>query len=260
MRYSPPPLEVYNPRMVLAHAYNIDTRKIPSVPIAIHLGIVAMCEVGEGRMTLPDVVTFPDQLEEPHLAIMREAAIKDHGPRRRPPPSDKMLAKTAGFDIAWLLTAARELFRGDRGEALETIIKPQGLDDPTIIEAIKFLTDPDNRQTLRTALEVVDKVVCLPTTRRNITRPYKDAITEFANDYDGVTPESDPVQWGQLMSLMGWQRKIVATRLRGRFTFALLAEQDPENEHGKLRHLTEHQAVTLAHNLTRYHVAPEWFK
>lgn len=248
--FSPVP---YDPRMELVEAYNQATHEAPSVPIAPYLGLVAMRGVQEERMTLEDLVTFADRLEQPHLVAMRRAALLDHTPRGLSNPSDEMLARTAGFSMFSVLTAARELFARDRpGEMLDEIVRPQGPDDPAITEVIELLRDPDNLRTYITVLEVASSVMTLPQTRREATNPYKKAITEFANLYKGVTQENNPELWGQLMDLFGWQRQTVSERLERRILEALQAEQDPRNVNGRLHRLSTEQIRVLAHNLTRF--------
>ncbi len=249
-----------DPMITLTHAYNEATHLLPSVPIAPHLGLVAMQGVRDGRMTFRDVVTFADRLEEPHFALLREAARQDHEPRTRPIPPDRTFAITAGFTMVSLWTAARELFRQDQpGKELEVIIKPEGPDDPAITETVELLGDGDNLQTYIDTLDIAADAMRSPGLRREALNPYKTAIIDFANEYDGVTRGTDPVRWAQLMHLTGLQRQIVSDKSQKHIMAALLAERGARINPGRLHHLSARQIKTVAHNLTRYKPVREWF-
>ena len=250
----------FDPRTILTLAYNEATALAPSVPIAPHLGLVAMEGVQEGSMAFEDVVTFADRLEEPHFALMRQAARDDHEPRHRPIPPDDIFRITAGFDVVSLLTAARELFRQDRrGQSLDVIIKPTGLDDPVIIETKELLSDRDNLQTYIDTLDVAATAMRSPELADDVLNPYKDAITDIENLYDGVIQGNDPVRWQQRVRLTDFQRRTVSTGVKRRILPALLAERGTGDEPGRLFHVPSLKLRILADNLTRYKPVREWF-
>lgn len=254
------PAAELDPMFTLTLAHNEAIRLAPSVPIAPHLGLVAMEGVKEGHMTFEDVVTFADRLEEPHLALMRQAARDDHEPRHRPVPSNRMFAITAGFTVVSLLTAARELFRQDqRGQSLDVIIKPTGLEDPVIVETKELLSDPDNLQTYIDALDVAATVMRSPELADSVLDPYKETITNIGNLYDGVTQGNDPARWARRMRLNDLQRHAVAAGVKSAVLPALLAERGTDDEPGRLHHVSSLRLRTLADNLTRYKPVPEWF-
>lgn len=208
--------------------------------------------MGERTLSPEQFAGWPAQLGPDDFAVMQRALNEEHGSRGLPEVSNASLRRAAGFVVAGQLTAVTELFKGDDGVMLPNIHKP-GANDPAIATAVDHLRDRYKRTVTLAVLSTANSVIhTAPVTIPAAT--YRASISGIARAHGPVDPVENPLAFAAKQAELSTQRAEIASVVGDAVLEGLHVA-----ELGGQFHLSDHQLTVVAHNLTRWEPAPEWF-
>ncbi|HEX7963666.1 MAG TPA: hypothetical protein VF466_03670 [Candidatus Saccharimonadales bacterium] len=237
--------------LILSRNFADKTKRLPQVPIAPGVGAEAMRLMDSGMLAPAQFAAWPNHLQPRDFAAMYEALDYEHAIRGLPGVPQESLRRAAGFVVTAQLTAITELFRGDNGVELPNIPKLP-LNDQAVETAAQHLADPYRRSVALAVFETAAAVIDGPTLDAP-TGIYRSAITGISRAHGSVGPE-DPAAFAAKQAELDGQRAEIAGVVGGAVLEGLHVA-----ELGGQFHLSDHQLTVVAHNLTRWQPAPEWF-